>query len=549
MNAKNNLISAILIVLTSFILVNCTSKQQADTILIDAKIYTVDSNMNIVEAMAIYQGKVIALGSNAEILAHYKSNNIKSIAGEVVFPGFWDAHCHFYGYGITQERYADFVGTKSFSEVLNRLKIYRQAHPDQAWILGRGWDQNDWEDQNFPTKLELDIEYPDVPVLLIRIDGHAALANSKALALAGFNEETVIQGGGLLKNESGLTGVLLDNAADFLKAMVPKPDNNLITKSLLKAQNDCFAVGLTSVVDAGLSFELVQQIDQLQQEGQLKMQVVAMLEPSQKNLDSYVKSGVYQTNLLTVNSVKLYADGALGSRGACLLEPYADQLHSHGFLINDPQYYDSICALLYEAGFQVNTHAIGDSAVRMVLKTYAKYLQGSNDKRWRIEHAQVVNPADFHYFAENNIIPAVNTTHATSDMYWAEERLGAERIKSAYAYKKLLDLNRWCTNGSDFPIESINPLFGFYAAVARKDHKAYPEDGFQMENALTREEALKAMTIWGAKGSFLEKEKGSLEIGKNADFVILDQDIMQVAELEILKTKVLETFMSGEKVF
>lgn len=528
---------------------SCQPKQSVDKILINGKIYTVDSQMSIVESIAIDKGKIIAIGSSEEIQSKYQTDNLIELNSAAVYPGLWDAHCHFYGYGLSQERYANLVGTTSFDDVLEKLAEYHKVHPNQSWILGRGWDQNDWTEKEFPTKDKLDQLYPDVPVLLIRIDGHAALVNSKALALAGFTTETKIFGGDLISNADGLTGVLLDNAADSLKHMVPKPNAELIVKSLLKAQDDCFAVGLTSVMDAGLSYELIQQIDALQKGGKLKMQIDAMLESSQKNFDTYVKDGPYISNRLMVNSVKLYADGALGSRGACLLSPYSDDIHNSGLLIHNVEYFDSICNILYKAGFQVNTHAIGDSAVRMVLKTYAKYLKGENDRRWRIEHAQVVSPVDFHYFGEYSIIPAVNTTHATSDMYWAEDRLGAERIKTAYAYKQLLAENNWCTNGSDFPIESINPLFGFYAAVARMDHKGYPKDGFQIENAWTRQEALKAMTIWAAKGSFAEKDRGSIEVGKYADFVILDRDIMEVDQSEIFNTKVKATFIQGEKVF
>ncbi len=528
---------------------SCQPKQSVDTILINGKIYTVDSQMSIVESIAIDKGKIIAIGSSEDIQSKYQTDNLIELNSAAVFPGLWDAHCHFYGYGLSQERYANLVGTTSFDDVLEKLAEYHSVHPNQSWILGRGWDQNDWTEKEFPTKDKLDQLYPDVPVLLIRIDGHAALVNSKALELAGFTTETEIFGGDLISNADGLTGVLLDNAADSLKHMAPKPNAELIIKSLLRAQDDCFAVGLTSVMDAGLSYELIQQIDALHKDGKLKMQIDAMLEASQKNFDTYVKDGPYISNRLIVNSVKLYADGALGSRGACLLSPYSDDIHNSGLLIHNVEYFDSICNILYKAGFQVNTHAIGDSAVRMVLKTYAKYLKGENDKRWRIEHAQVVSPIDFHYFGEYSIIPAVNTTHATSDMYWAEDRLGAERIKTAYAYKQLLAENNWCTNGSDFPIESINPLFGFYAAVARMDHKGYPKDGFQIENALTRQEALKAMTIWAAKGSFAENERGSIEVGKYADFVILDRDIMEVDQSEIYNTVVKATYIQGEKVF
>ena len=523
--------------------------KEVDTIITGARIYTVDSAMHIYRAMAILNGKIVDMGENKRINNQYKAKVHYRFHGTLIYPGFIDAHCHFYGYGLARERYANLTGTESYQQVLDRVTEYARAHPAQEWILGRGWDQNDWEVEDFPDNTKLNELFPDKPVLLIRIDGHAVLVNDKALELAGFTARTKIAGGDLLKKGGRLTGVLLDNAADSLKELVPAAGQQLIERALLRAQEDCFAVGLTGVVDAGLSNNLLHTIDQMQKEDRLKMRMDVMLNPSEQNFREFVDQGIYKTDYLIVNSVKLYADGALGSRGACLLEPYADDIHNHGFLIHDPDYYDSIAHYLYDAGYQVNTHAIGDSAVRTVLKTYAKYLKGKNDRRWRIEHAQVVNPSDFHYFGDYSIIPAINTTHATSDMYWAGERLGPERIKSAYAYHQLLEENGWLTNGSDFPVESINPLFGFYAAVARKDQKGWPKDGFQAENKLSREEALKAMTIWAAKGSFVERERGSLEVGKFADFVVLDRDIMEVPEDEIYKAQVKMTFVNGVPVF
>ena len=528
---------------------SCSTKEEVDLIIQNARIYSVDSNFNIYAALAVKNNKIVSIGSTQEIRSKYAAAEVHDLDEAVVFPGFIDAHCHFYGYGLAQEKYCDLSETESFDEVIAKVREHRSQNLDQTWILGRGWDQNDWDIQAFPVNQKLNELFPDIPVLLIRIDGHAALVNDKALNIAGFNIETEIKGGEIISKEGKLTGVLLDNAADILKALAPKPNDDLIQKSILRAQSDCFEVGLTAVVDAGLPFHLVRKIDQMQKQGILKMRMNIMLSPSKDNFEHYVNNGIYKTDRLIINSVKLYADGALGSRGACLLKPYSDDIHNHGFLIEDPAYYDSICKILYNAGYQVNTHAIGDSAVRMVLKTYAKYLQGNNDRRWRIEHAQVVSPSDFHFFGENAIIPAVNTTHATSDMYWADERLGDERIKTAYAYHQLLEQNNWLINGSDFPIESINPLYGFYAAVVRKDQNDWPEEGFQLKNSLSREEALKAMTIWAAKGSFVEHDRGSLEAGKYADFVVLDRDIMEVPESELYKVKVMFTYIDGQIVF
>ena len=524
-------------------------KEKVDLILKGGVIYTVNNNFDIVEALAVKDGKVRCAGTNEDIEAGYEATKIIDLKGKSAYPGFIDAHCHFYGYGTDRLLYADLTGTRSFDEVIKVLKEFSGLHSENNWLLGRGWDQNDWENKRFPDNSELNKLFPDKPVVLIRIDGHAVLANKKALEIAGIHSGTVIPGGKLLKTKGKLTGVLLDNAADKLKSFIPPLSGQQIFKALLMAQDDCFSVGLTSVVDAGLDKNVVDNIDSLNKNGKLKMRIYAMLSPTVENIESYVKKGIYKTPYLHISSIKLYADGALGSRGACLLKPYSDDPGNYGFLVNTPEYLDSLCSVAAENGFQVNTHAIGDSAVRTVLNIYSGYLKNGNDKRWRIEHSQVVTYEDFGLYGKLNVIPAVNTTHATSDMYWAEKRLGKDRIKNAYAYKKLLKQNGWLTNGSDFPVESINPVYGFYAAVARKDLNGYPEGGFQPENALTRKEALKAMTIWAAKGSFEENEKGSLEAGKYADIVITDRDIMKCDIKEVPYTKVVYTFSGGEMVF
>ena len=279
------------------------------------------------------------------------------------------------------------------------------------------------------------------------------------------------------------------------------------------------------------------------------MRIYAMLSDQKDNFDFLFKNGALKTDRLNVRSFKVYMDGALGSRGACLLEPYSDKQGYSGFLLSDKKHFAEVAQKIADAGFQMNTHAIGDSANREILNVYAKVLKGKNDFRWRIEHAQVVNKADFKLFADNNIIPSVQSTHATSDMYWAADRLGAERVKGAYAFKQLLDQNGWLVLGTDFPVENINPMYTFYAAVVRKDMKGYPANGYQMENAMSREEALRGMTIWAAKGQFEEKEKGSIEAGKFADFVILDQDIMKADAELLFKAQVLKTYLNGENVY
>lgn len=525
----------------------CSSKKQVDQIFLHGKIYTVDSAFSVAEAMAVSDGKFVAVGTDKEILEQYTADTTIDLQQAPVYPGFLDAHCHFYGYG-TGLQTVDLVGCKSPDEMLQRVKDFAKTSTS-TWILGRGWDQNAWANKSFPTNDSLNALFPDRPVVLTRVDGHAALANAAALNLARITPETQLVGGLVEVKKGKCTGILVDNAVDLVTQVIPQKTAAEIEQALLVAEKNCFAVGLTTVDDAGLEGNIVRAIDSLQKAGSLQMRIYAMLAPTQENKERYFRIGPYKTDRLNVRSFKIYADGALGSRGACLLHPYKDQANNSGFLLQTPLYFDTIAAECAKYGFQMNTHCIGDSANRYLLSTYAKVLKGKNDLRWRIEHAQVVTAMDKAAFGQYSIIPSVQPTHATSDMYWAGDRLGAERLKTAYAYKELLEQNGLIANGSDFPVESINPLYGFYAAVARKDAASFPKGGFQVENALTREQALRGMTIWAAYSNFEEAEKGSIEAGKLADFVILEKDILKVPIRESRDTKVLATYLGGKKVY
>lgn len=521
---------------------------KADLIVTNAAVYTVDSAFSKAESFAVKDGKFLAVGTNTEILSKYTSDQILDCNGKTIYPGFIDAHCHFYGYGMDLMQYASLDGLSDQESIYNALKDHYKMHGGD-WVLGRGWDQNLWPEKSFPDNKQLNGIFPDVPVYLVRVDGHAAWCNAKALELAGIGAETKVEGGEVMIKNGQPTGLLVDNAMQLVFSHIPSPSAVLKTKALLEAQKNCFAVGLTSVTDCGLPKSTILLIDSLQKKGDLLMRINAMMDPSEENMNYFLKNGPYQTDRLQVRSIKLYADGALGSRGAYLLQDYSDQPGNRGILINSEAYFDAICQKAYKAGYQVATHCIGDGANHFILNIYGKYLKGKNDKRWRIEHAQVVNSADFDLFGKYSIVPSVQATHATSDMLWADERLGAERIKGAYAYKQLLAQNGWIPNGTDFPIEDINPLKTFYSSVIRKNLDGQPADGFQMENALSREEALKSATIWAAKAGFLEKSTGSIELGKNADFVILDTDLMKCNADEILKTKVYKTVLGGDLVF
>ena len=385
--------------------------------------------------------------------------------------------------------------------------------------------------------------------MITRVDGHAAIANQKALELAGIKPGDKLTGGDIEVKNGKLTGILVDNAVDLVSAKIPGANAAQSKAALLLAQANCFAVGFTSVHDCGLDFKMVELIESIQKTGELKMRMNIMLSDAKENFDYAFKRGKIKTDYLNVSSFKVYADGALGSRGASLLQPYSDKPDWTGFLLSAPGHFDSVANIIYAKGWQMCTHAIGDSGNRTILKIYAKYLKGKNDLRWRIEHAQVVNADDFHFFGDYNIVPSVQPTHATSDMYWAGDRLGPARVKGAYAYQQLLNQNNWIPLGTDFPVEDISPFKTFFAAVVRQDAKGFPTGGYQMENALTREQTVRGMTIWAAKASFEEKQKGSLEKGKFADFIILDTDLMSCPAADILKAEVLATYSGGKKVY
>ena len=538
----------------------------------NAHIVSLDAEGHEYQAMAIKDGRIIELGPERQILNEYTAKETYDAAGRTVYPGFIDGHCHFLGYGLNKQK-ADLQGTASWQEVLERIQIFARAHPEKTWVLGRGWDQNDWSEKELPDRKELDRLFPDRPVLLQRVDGHAAVANAAALRHAGITSATQVKGGqiaGRFTTPQGdaswmdpqllaearhmgypmwePTGLLLDNAFSVFQTIFDEADEATKRKALLDAQADCFAKGLTMVCDAGLDTGTIALIHQMQAEGALKMRVYAMVADAPENLDHFARHGPIQEERLKVRSVKVYGDGALGSHGALLKAPYTDQPGHHGLQLATREHFAEVARWCKAHGFQMATHCIGDSANKLLLDVYAEALGGVNDLRWRIEHAQVVSPGDRPKFADFSIIPSVQPTHATSDGPWAEKRLGPERIMHAYAYADLRRTMGMVALGTDFPVEGIDPLQTFRGAVLRQSADGWPEGGYHTENALTPMDALRGMTIWNAIATFTESELGSIEVGKRADFTVVDRDLLKTDAQGLKKARVVVTFVDGERV-
>ncbi|WP_134091825.1 amidohydrolase [Olivibacter sp. XZL3] len=531
--------------LSSFL--SCKNKESVDLIVHNGVIYTVDSALSVQEAFAVKNGKFHDIGTSEDILNKYTSEHIVNAAGEAIYPGFYDAHCHFFGLAQGMHQ-VDLVGAASMKEVIQRIQAFRAKFPNDAWIIGRGWDQNLWADKSFPNNDELNAAFPDVPVYLSRIDGHAALVNQTAFDLAHIDMGKQPEGGLIVHKGNRPTGVLVDNAMDLVQQEIPAPSDSQLTNLLQEAEKACFSVGLTSLADAGLSRKRIDLLKELYKEKKLRIGEYAMAMLDTADFEQILKEGIFEQGQLTMRSFKIIADGALGSRGACLLHPYEDA-PTQGFLLQKPAVLDAVIGRIAKSDFQVNVHAIGDSTNRFILHVFNKHLGNNSSKRWRVEHAQIVQPEDYSLFTSANIIPSVQPSHATSDMNWAKDRLGRERLPYAYAYKRLLQAAGMVALGSDFPVEDINPLYQFHAAVARTDKGGQPTGGFQVENALTREEALQGLTNWAAYACFQEETKGSITKGKQADFVRLEKDIMQIPLHEIRSTKVKQTWVAGEKVY
>jgi predicted amidohydrolase YtcJ len=532
------------------------AQQSADLIITNGRIYTVDANRPVVDAMAVRDGRIIATGP-ARLIASLRgpATTVMDLDGKTVWPGMIDAHVHLTSLGQSL-RNVDLRGTTSFDEVVGRVAARAKDAPPGTWILGRAWDQNDWADTRFPTHERLSAAVPNHPVYLGRVDGHAALANAAAMKAAGVTAATRDPAGGRIERDaSGApSGVFVDLAMGLIARAIPETPKTELRAATIAAVAELNRWGLTGVHDAGAGRETIDVFEEVAKEGKFLVRNYVMIANDDATIAHYLtrgpQRGLYDGRLW-IKAIKISADGALGSRGAALLEPYSDDPKNSGLALVPPGRVKQVALQAIKGGFQVNVHAIGDRANRMVLDEFEAALKEapSVDHRFRVEHAQIVHPDDIPRFAALGVIPSMQASHQTSDMYWAGNRIGPTRLLGAYPWRSLLNTGVIIANGSDLPVEKTNPFISFHAAISRQDDANWPAGGWFPEQRMTRDEALKSMTLWPAYAAFMEKDVGSLEVGKYADFVILDQDPMQVPAELVLKTRVLATYLGGKAVY
>jgi hypothetical protein len=534
----------------------------ADLVLTNGRIYTVDNARPVVTALAARGGRILFVGSDAEARALATgSTRVIDLHGATVVPGIIDAHAHLLGLGQMLQS-ANVAGATSYQEVVDRVKAHARDVKPGVWILGRGWDQNRWASKEFPTHELLSRAFPDNPVVLRRIDGHAILANAKAMELARITASTAEPSGGrMLKLASGSpSGVFIDNAMELIDRAIPAATNEQTRDAVIAAIDECNRWGLTGIHDPGVAPKTIAIYEELAKAGKYNLRNYVMLsdpgEPtaavalSNPYLRRGPQSALYDGHLW-IRAIKLYADGALGSRGAALLAPYSDDPTNSGLLVSTPAHIEAWAETGLRRGYQINVHAIGDRGNRIVLDAFEAALRRvpKADHRFRVEHAQVLSQQDIPRFAKLGVIPSMQATHQTSDMRWAESRLGTDRIRGAYAWRSLLNTGVIIPNGTDVPVEEVNPLLTFHAAVTRQDPENSPVGGWYPDQKMTREEALQSITIWPAYAGFQESVLGSLTPGKYADFVVLDRDIMRVPDAEILRARVISTWIGGKRVY
>jgi predicted amidohydrolase YtcJ len=530
--------------------------QPADVVVTNARVYTVDDARPLAQAFAIRDGRFVFVGSTREALAlKGPATRVVDADGATIIPGMVDAHAHLMGLAFTL-RQVDLTATTSYDAVIARVVERAARTPKGQWIVGRGWDQNDWGDTRFPTHDALSRAVPDHPVYLERVDGHAALVNMAAMRAASLTAATRDPSGGKVIREAANapSGVLIDNAQNLVQRFIPAPSAAESREALGGAVREMHRWGLTGIHDAGASPSSIDLYEATARSGELALRTYVMISDDSAALVRYFTTGPKSSlhnGRLWVRAIKLYADGALGSRGAALIEPYSDDPGNRGLLLSAPEHIRDVATRALAAGFQVNTHAIGDRGNRIVLDAYEQALTArpTADHRFRIEHAQILHVEDIPRFAALGVIPSMQASHQTSDMYWAGKRLGDARLRGAYAWRTLINTGVIVPNGSDFPVEQVNPLLSFHAAIARQDGADWPTGGWFPEERMGREEALRSMTLWPAQAAFQEKELGSITPGKHADFVLLDQDLMRVPAELVLRTRVRQTWFAGALVY
>ncbi len=565
-------------VIAATVIVLFRMPQDVDLLVVNARIHTMDPAGSVAEAMALRGDRIAGVGSRAAIERSFRAQRIIDLHGATVLPGFIDAHGHFLSLGLARLT-VDLVGAESEGSAAARVADRVRSVERGRWIRGRGWDQNDWPSRSFPSRASLDRVAPDNPVYLARVDGHAAWLNSAAMRLAGITAATPDPPGGrILRDASGRpTGILVDAALDLALRVLPEPTDDELREALRVATAELVSKGITGIHDMGEDARTISWLRKLIDENQLPLRVYAVIDGPGEAWDQFLASGPligYGKNHLTVRAIKLYADGALGSRGAALIEPYSDDPGNRGLTMASAEVLDSVARQAVRHGFQVCTHAIGDRANHMMLDIYedVERASGPGDRRLRIEHAQILDPEDIPRFQALHVIPSMQPTHCTSDMYWAEARLGPKRIRGAYAWRSLLATGSIIAGGSDFPIERPDPLAGIYAAVTRRDTAGHPvdvndvrehfqlaadsrpdsadfADGWYGSQKMTRMEAVRCFTTWAATAAFEEQLKGSLQSGMLADFVVLSDDPFAVAAEKIPSIRVEQTYCGGALVF
>jgi predicted amidohydrolase YtcJ len=523
----------------------CYKGQSVDLIVHNARIHIMDEKGTVAQAMALRDGKIVEVGPERQILNKYSANETIDAGGRDVYPGLTDCHGHMLSYA-EQKLNADLYGSKSFEEVLVRLEKY-QSKNKRTFIVGRGWDQSLWSNKAFPTNEKLNALFPTIPVCLTRVDGHALLANDAMLKLAGIDASTKIDGGIIHVENGKCTGLLVDNAMLSVYNQIPEYTESDLANAFLEIEKELFQYGITAVHEAGIDHQDIAFLKKMIDKYNFKLSVYAMLMPSTENFAFAEKNGIYTHKNLTIRSFKVVGDGALGSRGAFLKKSYSDAHDHHGVLTTPVELMKRVAAVAEKTGYQMNTHAIGDSTNRIMLEIYKGIFEVNRDHRWRIEHAQVIDLMDFDLFGKYGVFPSVQPSHAVSDQRWAEERLGKERIKGAYAYRTLLNQYGMLAIGTDFPIEPIDPFNTLHAAVTRQNMDNEPAGGFYPEQSITIEQCMRGMTIWAAFASFKENSSGSLEKGKEATFVIFDKPVSNEGGYKANFARM--TFIQGRKVY